>query len=58
MDNLKKLCDNVLQKARDHYGKVVSVSTGSSELCEDDINEVTARQSLCGFKSLELLTLI
>ena len=35
MDNLKKLCDNVLQKVRDHYGKVVSVSSGyrSPELC-------------------------
>ena len=36
MDNLKKLCENVLQKVRDHYGKVVSVSSGyrSPELCE------------------------
>ena len=36
MDNLKRLCDNVLQKVRDHYGKVVSVSSGyrSPELCE------------------------
>ena len=35
MDNLKRLCDNVLQKIRDHYGKVVSVSSGyrSPELC-------------------------
>ena len=35
MDNLKKLCDNVLQKVRDHYDKVVSVSSGyrSPELC-------------------------
>ena len=35
MDNLKKLCENVLQKVRDHYGKVVSVSSGyrSPELC-------------------------
>ena len=35
MDNLKKLCDNVLQKVRDHFGKVVSVSSGyrSPELC-------------------------
>ena len=35
MDNLKRLCDNVLQKVRDHYGKVVSVSSGyrSPELC-------------------------
>ena len=35
MNNLKELCDNVLQKVRDHYGKVVSVSCGyrSPELC-------------------------
>ena len=35
MNNLKELCVNVLQKVRDHYGKVVSVSSGyrSPELC-------------------------
>ena len=35
MNNLKELCENVLQKVRDHYGKVVSVSSGyrSPELC-------------------------
>jgi len=35
MDNLKKLCENILQKVRNHYGKVVSVSSGyrSPELC-------------------------
>ena len=35
MTNLKELCENVLQKVRDHYGKVVSVSSGyrSPELC-------------------------
>ena len=35
MDNLKKLCENILQPIRDHYGKVVSVSSGyrSPELC-------------------------
>ena len=35
MTNLKELCNNVLQKIRDHYGKVVSVSSGfrSPELC-------------------------
>ena len=34
-DNLKKLCENILQPVRDHYGKVVSVSSGyrSPELC-------------------------
>ena len=35
MNNLKELCENVLQKVRDHYNKVVSVSSGyrSPELC-------------------------
>ena len=35
MNNLKALCENVLQPVRDHYGKVVSVSSGyrSPELC-------------------------
>lgn len=35
MNALKDLCENVLQKVRDHYGKVVSVSSGyrSPELC-------------------------
>jgi|TARA_B100000959_G_C14909595_1_gene594534 hypothetical protein len=35
MDNLKAVCENVLQKVRDHYGKVVSVSSGyrSPQLC-------------------------
>ena len=36
MDNLKLLCEKVLQPVRDHFGKVVSVSSGyrSEELCE------------------------
>ena len=36
MNNLKALCENVLQKVRDHYGKVVTISSGyrSPELCE------------------------
>ena len=36
MNNLKELCINVLQRVRDHFGKVVSVSSGyrSPELCE------------------------
>ena len=35
MDNLTKLCQNVLQPIRDHYGKVVIVSSGyrSPEWC-------------------------
>ena len=33
--SLQKLCENILQPVRDHYGKVVSVSSGyrSPELC-------------------------
>ena len=36
MDNLKLLCEKVLQPVRDHFGKVVTVSSGyrSPELCE------------------------
>ena len=35
IDKLKLLCENVLQKVRDHYSKVVTVSSGyrSPELC-------------------------
>ncbi len=36
MNNLKLLCENVLQPVRDHFGKVVSVSQvviDSPELC-------------------------
>ena len=35
MDNLKRLCEKILQPIRDHYGKVVSVSSGyrSPDLC-------------------------
>jgi len=35
IDKLKMLCENVLQKVRDHYSKVVTVSSGyrSPELC-------------------------
>ena len=35
MNNLKSLCENVLQKVRDHYGKVVTISSGyrSPDLC-------------------------
>ena len=34
-ENLKKLCENVLQPVRDHFEQVVSVSSGyrSPELC-------------------------
>ena len=36
MDNLKKLCENILQPVRDHYATPVTVSSGfrSEELCE------------------------
>ena len=34
-NNLKSLCESVLQPVRDHFGRVVSVSSGyrSEELC-------------------------
>ena len=36
MNNLKLLCENVLQPVRDHFGKPVVISSGyrSPELCE------------------------
>ena len=36
IENLQRLCNEILQPIRDHYGKVVSVSSGfrSPELCE------------------------
>ena len=36
MNNLKLLCENVLQPVRDHFGKSVVISSGyrSPELCE------------------------
>jgi zinc D-Ala-D-Ala carboxypeptidase len=35
IENLQRLCTNILQPVRDHFGKVVSVSSGfrSPELC-------------------------
>ena len=35
IENLQRLCDHVLQPVRDHFGKVVSISSGfrSPELC-------------------------
>ena len=34
-ENLKRLCESILQRVRDHFGRVVSVSSGyrSEELC-------------------------
>ena len=34
-ENLKRLCESILQRIRDHFGQVVSVSSGyrSPELC-------------------------
>ena len=47
MNNLKELCVNVLQKVRDHYGKVVSVSSGyrSPELCVSIGSSVNSQHS-------------
>ena len=32
IENLQRLCDHVLQPVRDHFGKVVSVSSGNTSL--------------------------
>ena len=34
-ENLKRLCESILQRVRDHFGRVVSVASGyrSEELC-------------------------
>ena len=36
LENMKALCENVLQKVRSHFGKSVRITSGyrSSELCE------------------------
>lgn len=46
MNNLKELCVNVLQRVRDHFGRVVSVSSGyrSPELCEAIGSSKTSQQ--------------
>ena len=54
-ENLKKLCENVLQPVRDHFEQVVSVSSGyrSPELCTAIGSKITsqhARGEACDFE--------
>ena len=54
-ENLKSLCTHVLQPVRDHFGQVVSVSSGyrSPELCTAIGSKITsqpARGEACDFE--------
>ena len=46
-ENLKKLCENVLQPVRDHFEQVVSVSSGyrSPELCVAINSKITSQHA-------------
>ena len=46
-ENLKKLCENVLQPVRDHFEQVVSVSSGyrSPELCTAIGSKITSQHA-------------
>ena len=46
-ENLKKLCENVLQPIRDHFEQVVSVSSGyrSPELCTAIGSKITSQHA-------------
>ena len=46
-DNLKSLCTSILQPVRDHFGRVVSVSSGyrSEELCFAIGSKVTSQHA-------------
>ena len=46
-ENLKKLCENVLQPIRDHFEQVVSVSSGyrSPELCVAINSKITSQHA-------------
>ena len=46
-ENLKKLCENVLQPVRDHFGRVVSISSGyrSPELCTAIGSKITSQHA-------------
>ena len=46
-ENLKKLCENVLQPVRDHFEQVVSVSSGyrSPELCTAIGSKITIQHA-------------
>ena len=46
-ENLKRLCESILQRVRDHFGRVVSVSSGyrSPELCEAIGSKTTSQHA-------------
>ena len=46
-DNLKRLCESILQRVRDHFGRVVSVSSGyrSEELCLAIGSKITSQHA-------------
>ena len=46
-ENLKRLCERILQRVRDHFGRVVSVSSGyrSQELCLAIGSKITSQHA-------------
>ena len=46
-DNLKSLCTSILQPVRDHFGKVVTISSGyrSPELCTAIGSKITSQHA-------------
>ena len=46
-ENLKRLCESILQRVRDHFGQVVSVSSGyrSPELCIAIVSKTTSQHA-------------
>ena len=46
-ENLKRLCESILQRVRDHFGRVVSVSSGyrSKELCTAIGSKITSQHA-------------
>ena len=57
IENLQRLCDHVLQPVRDHFGKVVSVSSGfrSPELCVAIGSSLTSQHSKAEAADFEVL---
>ena len=46
-ENLKRLCESILQRVRDHFNRVVSVSSGyrSAELCTAIGSKITSQHA-------------
>ena len=67
-ENLKRLCESILQRVRDHFGRVVSGSSGyrSPELCEAIGSKTTSQHAkgeaadfeIFGLSNQELATFI